>query len=181
MKICQDLNGDRKLGGYWEREFCKMAADFDKIFTPMQLGRDTSIVAYQKNGAGWNHYTLPDVTVWSAPGEHHEIKHKDPFNDWENGPSYGLEVYRFNALLRFAEATGQTILYTVHNHQKAGGRDIKDNDIAHWEVANVKHLNNKWHTCRDGFSYVNGSKKVVPIYYWSTDLWLPLQTFWKMV
>lgn len=178
---CQDLKGDRQLGGYWERQFCIMAANHDKTFTPMQLGRQESIVAHRKNGQQWNSYTLPDVTVWTSPGEHHEIKHKDPFDDWDNGPSYGLEVYRFNALLWFAEETGQQVMYTIHDHKKAGGRDIKNNNIEHWVTANIKHLNNQWHTCRETKSYVNGETKIVPTYYWSIELWLPLGIFWKLV
>lgn len=182
MPVYPSVESLRELGQYWERQFCIMAGDFGKIFTPNQLDRQEAAMAYQRNGAGWNCYTLPDVVVWSAPGEHHEIKHKDPTRDYGRGRSYGLEVYRFNALLSFAEATGQTVLYTIHNHEKAGGRDVKENDISHWATANIKHLNNNWHTCRDNSSLVNGVWKTgISTYYWSIDLWLPLETFWKMV
>lgn len=174
---CQNLGGDRNLGKYWEHQLCTMAGDYGKSFTPMQLDRASSIVAHTKV----KNYTLPDVIIWTAPGEHHEIKHKNPFDDWTNGPSYGLEVYRFDALLWFAKETGQNVMYTIHNHDKAGGRDAKENNIEHWETANVLRLNNKWHTCRTGFSWVNGQKKEVDIYYWSVSLWTPLSTFWNLV
>lgn len=178
---CKDNAADRILGQDWERNFCVMAGDYGKSFTPMQLKRDTSVVAHIKNGNGWKNYTLPDVTIWTAPGEHHEIKHKNPFDDWTNGPSYGLEVYRFNALLWFAKETGQNVMYTIHNHNKAGGRDVKENNIEHWETANVLYLNNKWHTCRAGSSWVNGQRKEVDIYYWAITLWTPLSVFWRLV
>lgn len=178
---CNDLQGDRNLGKHWERQFCFMAGERGKAFTPMQLDRSKSIVAHSKKTGAWNNYTLPDVTVWTAPGEHHEIKHKSPMNDWTHGPSFGLEVYRFNALLWFAEETGQQVMYTIHNHDLAGGRDIQENNIDHWQTANIKFINNQWHTCRPGQSWVDGKKKTVPIYYWATNLWLPLDIFWKLV
>jgi len=178
---CKDLNGDREIGQYWERQLCVMASEYGKSFTPMQLGRETSITAFAKNGGRWNRYTLPDVVIWTAPGEHHEIKHKNPLGNRTNGPSYGLEVYRFDALLWFARETGQNVMYTIHNHDKAGGREVKENDITHWETANILRLNNKWHTCRRGPSWVNGQKKEVDIYYWSVSLWTPLSMFWKLV
>jgi hypothetical protein len=175
---CNDLKSDREIGQYWERQFCLMAADHDKSFTPMQLGRDKSITAFQRDRHDWSIFTLPDVTIWTAPGEHHEIKHKNPFNDFRHGPSYGLEVYRFMALLWFANETGQRIMYTIHDHDKAGGKHNRTNHIDHWKTANIVDLNEKWHTRRPTQSWVNGQPKKVDTYYWSVDLWKPLFSFW---
>lgn len=173
---CANLTSDRELGQYWERIFCQMAALLGKVFTPMQLGRADSILAFQKNGNGWNRYTLPDVTVWTAPGEHHEIKHKDP----TKFGSFGLEVYRFDALRWFAHETGQAVLYTIHNHALAGGRDVEENDLAHWITVDVRELDGQWSGTFPGFSWVNGQRKKVDIHYWDQDLWQPLAKYWKV-
>lgn len=171
---CQDLTGDRKIGAYWEREFAKMAAAYGKVFSLLQIGRDTSAVFHGYAGK-WNTYTLPDVTIWSAPGEHHEIKHKNP----TGGGRFGLEVYRFNALLYFAQVTQSRVMYTIHNHDLSGGRDVKDNSIDHWITADVTGLygasvDRIWMA-----SWVNGQRKEVPIYFWPTSLWIPLREFWE--
>lgn len=173
---CRDLAGDRKAGEYWEREFCKMAAKIGKSFTPMQIGRTGSTAAYKKNveNWSWSTYTLPDVTVWTSPSEHHEIKHKNP-TKYE---CFGLEVYRFKALLWFAEESGQTVMYTIHNHDLAGGRDERKNDIKHWITANVFNLNGNWQTIARGKSWVNGIPRDVQIYYWHKDIWQPLSEYW---
>lgn len=176
---CKDLKGDRATGQYWERQFCIMAGSFDKSFTPMQLGKDRSITAFQRDRRTWKIFTLPDVTIWTAPGEHHEIKHKNPFDDRVYGPSYGLEVYRFMALLWFANETGQDVFYTIHNHDKAGGKFNKSNSVAHWETANILDLESRHHTCRPTSSWVNGERKTVDTYYWSVGLWIPLSQLWK--
>lgn len=42
----KDLMGDRALGAYWERQFCRMMAKRGKMFTPLQIGRDQSAQAY---------------------------------------------------------------------------------------------------------------------------------------
>lgn len=178
---CQNLTGDRNLGAYWERQFCLQAAQYKKIFTPMQLGKKDSVMAFSLKGAQWQRYTLPDVTIWTAPGEHHEIKHKSPFNDRNFGPSFGLEVYRFNALLWFTQETGQNVLYTIHDHSKSGGRDALINDIRHWLTAGVMELNKRWHTQRQTKSWVNGQEKYVDTYYWAVGLWQPLENYWKTV
>lgn len=176
---CQNLQSDRDIGAYWERQFCLQAARFNKSFTPMQLGRKDSIVAHSYESNGWKSYTLPDITIWTAPGEHHEIKHKAPFNAWRYGDSFGLEVYRFEALLWFAQETGQDVMYTIHDHSKTAGRDATVNKIEHWITASVLTLNRRWHTKRPGQSWVNGQKKEVDIYYWSIDWWQPLLKYWN--
>lgn len=161
----------RKLGKKWELAFCSLASEFGKSFTPMQIGRKDSIAAF----LGTKKYTLPDVTVWTAPGEHHEIKHKNP-TSWM---MYGLEVYRFKALLWFARETKQDVMYTIHDWDAAGGRDAPNN-IEHWFTANVLHLNENWvETNSDWGSIVNGKwHNNVPIHFWSVDSWCSLSDYW---
>lgn len=168
---------DRELGEYWERRFCQWAAKFDKSFTPMQIGRDKSAQAFNHSDGGYNSYTLPDVTVWTSPGEHHEIKHKAPIKDvqW-----YGLEEYRLNALLWFAEETKQMVMYTIHNHQLAGGRDIKIDRLEHWFTVNVLELPARIAHQKRIKSYVNGkAKQNITTFFWHMGLWLPLNDFWS--
>ena len=176
-KHCEDIEADRKIGQYWERQFCLMAAEFDKSFTPMQIGHKESIVAFSRNNEKWNRYTLPDVTIWTAPGEHHEIKHKNP----TRGGLFGLEVYRFNALLWFAQETRQPVLYTIHNHDLAGGRDNEINDLAHWLTINILDLNDKWiGEPRYGKSWINGKPENTKTYFWPVRLWQSLGDYWTI-
>ena len=175
---CSDNSSDRTKGAYWEREFCKLAADSGYIFTPLQLGRASSASAYSRISGTWKHLTLPDITVWTYPGQHHEIKHKDPTY---NG-CFGLEKYRFDALFSFADITKQDVMYTIHNHALNGGTDNKENHLEHWFTANILELNHKQaSTQSNGTSWVNGQKKSnIPIYYWNIDLWKPLAEYWKV-
>lgn len=171
---CKDLQGDRSLGEYWERQFCVMAAQFGKSFTPMQIGRNGSAQAYIKPGRKWNLYTLPDVTIWTSPGEHHEIKHKSP----TRFGSFSLEQYRLEALLWFANETKQTVLYTIHNHELCGGRDATKNDIDHWFTVDVTDLVDRWERRCMVTSYVNGIPRKVQGYYWQAELWKSLASWW---
>lgn len=171
---CADNKADRKVGAYWEREFALMAGQFGKMFSFLQIGRVDSAVFHFKVNGVWRTHTLPDIVIWSSPGEHHEIKHKEP----TQGGRFGLEVYRFQALMEFAEATSQCVMYTIHNHALAGGRDVTANDIAHWVTANVVHLDKRWHGPFKGNSWINGKKEETQIYYWDQDLWQPLHSFW---
>ena len=114
MKQCSNLVADSTLGQYWERQFCCMAANFGFMFSPLQIGRSTSAMAYK--GKAFNCFTLPDITIWTFPGQHHKIKHKNPTHTCE----FGLEVYRFDALVAFAQETRQDVMYTIDNHDLAG-------------------------------------------------------------
>jgi hypothetical protein len=178
MGHCDDNDKDRKIGQLWERKFCEIASEFGYLFTPLQINHGVSIQAFSKNGKKWNRFTLPDVVIWTFPGQHHEIKHKGPTPaGW-----FGLERYRFDALLAFAEKTRQDVMYTIHNHALTGGRDVLDNDIDHWVTANIHLLNGTWaHLQENGTSWVNGVKKTkVPIYYWDINLWIPLRLYWEL-
>ncbi len=174
MKHCEDLSADRDIGQYWERQFCIMAARRGFLFTPMQIGRPDSALAYSYGTARWQSLTLPDVTIWTFPGQHHEIKHKNPTRTG----CFGLEQYRFDALKRFAAVTQQSVLYTIHNHDLAGGRDAKDNNIEHWITADICALDGTWLEERRLPSWVNGVKKDVFQYFWPAGLWIPLADYW---
>ena len=176
---CSNNGKDRELGQSWERNFCALASKFGKCFTPHQIGRGQSAAAwYRDEKQKWNHYTLPDVTIWTAPGEHHEIKHKKP-TAWG---AFGLEEYRLNALVGFAFETGQLVMYTIHDHSKSGGRYSTINRIDDWVTADVLTLANSiHHTQMDGTSWVNGQKRnSVPIHYWKVGAFIPLGNFWKL-
>jgi len=165
---CRNLKADRKLGEYWERQFCTMMADAGKMFTPMQIGRTESASAWSRSNGKWNHFTLPDVTIWTAPGEHHELKHKTP----TKGGRFGLERYRLDALIAFANETQDAVYYTIHDHH--GNRESFDNRCEDWVTADVLWLAKATHTEYEGESYVNGTCKKVPIMYWNKQLFRPL-------
>lgn len=170
-----NVEQDRALGEQWERNFCYWAFVYKKSFTPMQIGRTESAIAWETRDHKWNPYMLPDITVWTCPGEHHEIKHKNPTKKHN---TFGLEVYRFEALLWFSCETQQRVMYTIHNHALSGGRNSLVNELNHWVTIDVKDLDNKWTWQSSGTSYVNGEPKRVPIYYWPKNLWIPLKEFW---
>lgn len=170
-----DIQADRQIGKYWEREFCKMAAGHDFLFSPMQIGRNEAVMAYEKNGTAWKRLLLPDVTIWTSPGQHHEIKHKNP----TRRGTFGLEVYRFHSLLHFAKETNQDVLYTIHNHDLSGGRDSRINDIGHWITTDVLSLNKTWVFSCELPSWVNGIKEAdVLQYFWPINFWVPLSAYW---
>lgn len=176
MKHCSNLRADREIGDYWERQFCEMAAEIGLLFTPMQIGRNESAQAYGKNGKKWNTLTLPDVTVWTYPGQHHEIKHKNP----TRFGSFGLEAYRLRALLNFARETQQDVMYTIHNHDFSGGRDSRENYLAHWLTVNVLELDGPWNYESFLSSWVNGVEKKVLQYFWPISMWVPLAEYWQV-
>jgi hypothetical protein len=175
---CSNLTADRALGQYWEKQFCNLAVRYGKSFQPQQIGRDGAAVAFSPNNGQCHPFTLPDVVIWTCPGEHHEIKHKYPTPNRK----FGLEVYRFKALLWFANETGQQVFYTIHNSELAGGRNLRVNKPEHWFTANVLDLNERWSYCTDRHpSYINGQRvDNVPQYFWSADLWQPLVKLWEV-
>lgn len=176
MLHCTDNRADRALGMTWERHFCELAATHGLVFSPLQIGRADSACAFWKEGQKWHSLTLPDVTIWTAPGQHHEIKHKAPTRDG----CFGLEVYRFMALLSFARTTGQAVHYTIHNHALAGGRDSNVNNLDDWMTAEVRSLNGHWSRQQaNGTSWIGGARhEGVSIYYWPSALWQPLGMLW---
>lgn len=177
---CTDLAGDRKIGELLERKFCAMAGSFGKAFTPHQIGRTMSAQAAQKSGREWRLWTLPDVTVWTFPGEHHEIKHKYA----TRAGLFGLEKYRFDALLWFADKTQQSVLYTIHDYEQqpdatmtARKRNVT-NVRGHWLTCDVLKLKDCIRFTSKGDSYVNGVAKPVDIHYWHRSSFMPLIEYW---
>lgn len=178
---CKDNAADRHLGDKAERAFCRLAANYRKMFTAHQIGRGHAAYAIMPS-KGYHRYLLPDITLWSAPGEHHEIKHKEPFED----KYIGLENYRLEPLKFFADETQQKVYYTIHRHDLAGGRTVVTTDPANWFTADIGHL---WDATLDGrateasfSSWVGGkkSKGRVPGWFWTLDMWAPLIDIWEM-
>jgi hypothetical protein len=165
------LQADRKLGEQWERNFGQLALQHGLTVTAHQIGRKESASAWCFENGQKRHVILPDVVVWSCPGQHHEIKHKNPTRRGE----FGLEAYRFDSLRWFQKTTKQPVFYTIHNHDQAGGRDGKENLLEHWVTASVSILDGTW-TREDehGTSYCNGRATKTKILYWETDLFAPL-------
>ena len=151
-----------------------MAGRYGFMFMANQVGRQGATIATKHSKV----YTMPDVILWTCPGQHHEIKHKSPTRTG----LYGLECYRFRALVDFANETQQAVFYTIHDHEKAGGRDIKINRLSDWVSADVRALDGQW-SIHDpnGTSWVNGQRKEnVSIYYWPVCLWIPLSRLWGL-
>lgn len=180
---CADLAGDRSIGEIWERKFCALAGRFGKAYTPHQIGRTKSAQAAKREGGGAGKYflkTMPDVTVWNSPGEHHEIKHKDA----TSSGMFGLERYRLEALLWFAGETGQRVFYTIHDygrqpdearrHRKTNMRSV----LEHWRTCEVMTLSQNIQLTGIGTSYVGGVPKSVDIHYWHESLFAPLTGIW---
>lgn len=178
---------DRETGAYWENQFCRMARGLGKVFTPHQFKRpDNSALFYgpASDSEGKSQWTLPDITVWSAPGEHHEIKHKNQTHDG----MYGLEVYRIEALVRFANTTGQAVYYTIHDWQLAGAANSQErvaNDMTHWLVGDITQLSRG--CTKPGKSdtwYAGQLRRDEPTWYWTADpcrrfAWFrPLSEIW---
>lgn len=180
---CLDLAADRRVGELWERKFCALSGRFGKAFTPHQIGRVKSAqMAKRENGGAGKFFlrTMPDVTIWTNPCEHHEIKHKDA----TGSGMFGLERYRLDALLWFAEETKQSVLYTIHDygrqpdparhHRKA---NIKS-DLTHWITCDVLKLKESIRVTSVGKSYVGGVPKNVDIHYWHESIFMPLTKHW---
>lgn len=180
---CGDLQGDRAIGAKWEQEFCKLAAKYGRSFTAHQIGRSKSAQAFYIKSGKYHPMTLPDITIWTRPGEHHEVKHKYPTRD----SMFGLERYRLEALRWFAEETGQSVYYTIHNyalHVVGSSLDEKKlltlNDPEHWVTAAITELAQDVDKEKTGFSYVNGQKREVDICYWDIVRFQPVVWLWKV-
>jgi hypothetical protein len=176
---CGNLAGDRRLGEFWEKRFGQLALRYGKSVTAHQIGRQGSAMAWYFQDGERRTLILPDVTVWSFPGQHHEIKHKNPTKKgW-----FGLEKYRFDSMRFFQNETMQPVFYTIHNHDRSGGRDGMENHLDHWVSASVSILDGSWTHVEDGedhpsplnTSYCNGKKIHTTMYYWQSSLFIPLK------
>lgn len=172
LNHCIDVQSDRALGALWDRNFCRLAASYGKMFTAHQIGRKTSATAYYKSNGEWRRTILPDITLWSAPGEHHEIKHKSP----TDSGYYGLEEYRLESLVHFAKETKQRVFYTIHDWS-VPGRDCTENCVTDWMTCEIGALINSGQRAYFD-SWVNGEKKRVPGRFWARHFWQPLVFLW---
>lgn len=182
---CVNNGEDRRLGERWERNFCLLAADAGKGFTPLQIGRPAAANWYKRPAKQtWHSSLLPDVAVWTAPGEHHEIKHKNP----TRGHYYGLEKYRLDALVDFRLETQQPVMYTIHDWELAGARSSRDpmpNRLEHWRTIDVLALE-AYISAHVLFpvmmdTWVNGRVEKRLGYYWPVTLWQTLETWWRQL
>ena len=161
---CRNVNADRKLGDMWEANFCHL----------MSVG--TVVVRHQKDRYGSAVYgevqpdgriawrPSPDVTAWHGRGitTHHEIKHKNAYR----GLLFGLEKYRLDSLMQFQKRSGQSVYYTIHDHDCSGGRLGQLNDIKHWVTQTVESLSSE---CDDEFlcpTYRNGKRVMEMTKFW---------------
>jgi hypothetical protein len=174
---CENLQMDRNVGTYWEKQFASLALERGFTFTTHQIGKNSSAVAECPRSGSPHILTLPDVTIWTAPGQHHEIKHKIP----TRYGSYGLEVYRFNALLWFWKETGQSVYYTIHDYSWCGDKQNQECRIEDWRTASVEKLRGRQKLTKYGDSYVNGNRKTVEIHYWDMNLFRPLNDLWLYI
>ena len=147
---CQNLTADRALGKEWERNFCRLAADYGFMFSPLQIGHNGSAVAYTRTDQKWNKFTLPDDRP-SHPGQHHEIKHKNPTRDgWDSkstGSTHG------GLLLRQHGSTCSTQSTTTTH--PAG--EMAPNWIEHWLTVRVE---DSGHARKQQLaSYVNNKRR----------------------
>lgn len=172
---CKRLSDDRTQGELWERKFCNMISRrYGFILTPHQQYCNGSAVYMSINDKQWEKKPLPDVTIWTCPPSHHEIKHKNPTTSGK----YGLEVYRYESLRNFALENGFPVYYTIHNHDLSGGREITKNNIDHWETVDIRNLKGR-EILSSTNSYVNGVAKIVEIYFWPKSLWFPLKNLYE--
>jgi len=181
----RDNTHDRHIGQKWERNFCALAADHQKSFTAHQIGRDQSAQWYKRHPNGIHPLLLPDATIWSAPGEHHEIKHKRATHPGRAYRCYGLEKYRLDALVMFRHETQQPVMYTVHDWELAGATSSSApmlNRIDHWLTADVLDLAEyvkDEHLGTVPFpTWVNGQMRNRPGYFWPTTCWVSLRWWW---
>ena len=167
----------RKIGEYWERQFCILGFKHGKAFTAHQWGRKEKAALFYVPGL--NPLTLPDITIWSAPGEHHEIKHKTT----NQHGCYGLEDYRLLALEKFARETKQFVYYTIHDWKLAGAESadqITENNIEHWRFMNVLYMRkNITKSGNEQETFYNGKYVKKLIHYWEADLFAPLKVLWN--
>lgn len=132
--------------------------------------------AWHLQNGKYHSFLLPDITLWSAPGEHHEVKHKNPTRSGK----FGLEKYRLEALIWFMCETRQNVFYTIHDHSLAGGREVKENRIEDWITVNILDLESSPdREEKRGPTWCNGQRIEAIIYYWPTTCWIPLEDMWN--
>ncbi|MBV6343313.1 hypothetical protein [Candidatus Magnetobacterium casense] len=164
---------ERVLGNFWSQKFADM---MNRWYGVHKFDKAPSPIITLPNGM---RIILADVLLLEKEGENYycEVKHKAP----TKFGSYGLEEYRFNSLKRLQEYVRAKVLYVIHDHSLNGGRDNPYNDINHWKVATIPVLVDSPHIRHPGPSLVNGVRQIgVPIYYWATTLWIPVNNFFQL-
>lgn len=180
MSHCENNSADRAIGSFWEKKFAIMMVEHGFLVSMHQYRKEGSAIATCRLNGAIKTFTLPDTSVWDAPGFDCEIKHKDP----TNSGCFGLEEYRLEALVDFAGRSGREVHYTIHNYALCPGetrlerKNYAQNHISHWVTVHVMKL---WEMRTDPVrmpSYVNGKKKDgVPTYLWPIDIWQPLNEY----
>jgi len=173
---CQDIDRDRALGELWEVKFGTIAAQHGATVTANQIGRTRAAKAFFRGSDGrLMPLILPDFALWTFPGQHHEIKHKDKAKSGIRRGCYGLERYRFDSLLEFQDRSKQSVYYTIHDHEMAGGKYAKENRLQDWVTAHVSTLDGSWTCAEMGKTWCNGKEEVKEILYWDYTLFSPLE------
>ena len=171
---------ERAIGAVWESHFCRMGTVYGKVLTAHQLrSPNASACAF---GAPLiagrpRRWLLPDITIWSAPGEDHEVKHKNQSFDG----CYGLEVYRLDALVEWAVLTGRKVYYTIHDWEIAGASCSSDeigNSIDHWFTADVLDLRDRSTKNGRDWTWRNGKRALEDMRYWTPRHFGPLAELW---
>jgi len=134
--IGRDQN-DRKIGEFWEDMFCEIARKYGWEAWPFQRMRGATFEFNSRR------YICPDVWILKRNERQYicEVKHK---NAAKNG-AYGFELYRQNSMLAIErdytnQFGGVVALYVVHNHDVAGGKYARINNIAHWHAQRLRLL-----------------------------------------
>lgn len=162
MSTRDPVEAERLLGARWEKNWGVQAIAHGREFIAFQLGRDTgAAVSWRKNidapcyhvkrgqpnqrpcpdGTCYAKQLMPDTQVLNQGGEYHEIKHKKP----DKRERFGLEDYRLTELVRLVKTTGQTGVFTIHNHGVSpGGKYGTVNRIEDWVYADVRKLAASW-------------------------------------
>ena len=171
---CTDNEADRALGKLWERAFMALVKRFKHCpVIPNQQNHEGAAVAYGPDG---KLMTIADVQVLADPNEHHEIKHKNATRDG----CYGLEEFRFKSLYQLTSYHVGEVLYTIHDWDLAGGRELKVNKLKHWRTVRIADLARCQYKVRVGSTWCNGHLEQRPIYYWPTDAWTALASWWNV-
>lgn len=168
---------DRKLGEYWEDRFIEIAKGYGWEAWPYNRIRGATFM----DKAG-NVYVSPDVWILRRGDRQYicEIKHK---NLARNG-CYGFELYRESSMLAIEanysnQFGGVKALYVVHNHDLAGGKWSKANNLSHWCAQYLQELALVGFLGRPVKTYYNSqvSSEPVQIKYYPCQHFRSLQFF----
>jgi len=181
-RYLSDNSADRRLGELWEERFCAFADWYGKSWHAYQKDRGTA-ACWEKTG---RKQLTPDIQIFCAGGESHEVKHKNPTQARGScARRYGLEKYRLQHLTAFQRESQQAVFYTIHDWEAAGARTSDasmPNVLQDWRIAHVIELAADCRQRRpdDMWSWCRGEATKVPGYYWATSLWVPLDVYWGL-